>query len=59
MVESARALGLVEIPANEVNLTPALIPDIARQVIERAKRIGDEEAVARKAVEEYRRKRGE
>ena len=58
-VESARALGLVEIPANDVNLTPALIPDIAKQVVEKARRICDEEAVARKAVDAYRKKRGE
>ena len=32
-----------EIPVDKINLTPALIPDIARQVIEKAKRIGDEE----------------
>ena len=48
-----------EIPVDKINLTPALIPDIARQVIEKAKRIGDEEESARKAVEEYRRTRGE
>ena len=58
-VKSANELGLKEIPVDKINLTPALIPDIARQVIEKAKRIGDEEEIARKAVEEYRRTRGE
>ena len=58
-VKSANELGLKEIPVDKINLTPALIPDIARQVIEKAKRIGDEEEIARKAVKEYRRTRGE
>ena len=58
-VKSANELGLKEIPVEKINLTPALIPDIARQVIESAKRVCDEEEIARKAVEEYRRKRGE
>ena len=57
-VASARELGLVEIPAEKVNLTPALIPDIAEQVVARARKLVDEEEVARKAVEELRRKRG-
>jgi len=57
-VASARQLGLVEIAARDVNLTPALIPDIAKQVINRAKRIVEEEEAARKAIEDCRRKRG-
>ena len=57
-VASARELGLVEVPAEKVNLTPALIPDIAEQVIARARKLVDEEAAARRAVEELRRKRG-
>lgn len=58
-VKSANELGLKEIPVGKINLTPALIPDVARQVIESAKRVCDEEEIARKAVEEYCRKRGE
>lgn len=57
-VESARRLGLVEIPANEVNLTPSLIPDVAAQVIEGARRLVEEDEAARKAVEGLRRRRG-
>ena len=57
-VKSANTLGLKEIPVDKVNLTPALIPDVARQVIEKAKWIVEEEEIARKAVEEYRKKRG-
>ncbi len=57
-VDSARQLGLVEIPANDVNLTPPLIPDIANQVIDSARRIVEEEEVSREAVEAHRRKRG-
>jgi IS30 family transposase len=57
-VESAREFGLVEIPANEVNLTPALLPDIAEQVVERARRVVEEEEAASGAVEALRRKRG-
>ena len=57
-VASARELGLVEVPAEKVNLTPALIPDIAEQVIARARKLVDEEEAARRAVEELRRKRG-
>lgn len=57
-VESARKLGLVEIPANEINLTPALIPDIAEQVIESGKRVAEETEAERKALEAFRRKRG-
>jgi len=57
-VASARNLGLVEIAANDVNLTPALIPDIAEQVIERAKRIVAEEEAASKAIKTCRRKCG-
>ena len=58
-MDPVRKLGLVEIPANDVNLTPALIPSIAEQVIAKARRMVDEEEIARKAVEEYRRMRGE
>ena len=57
-VKSAKEFGLREIPAADVNLTPALIPAIAQQVIDRAKRLVEEEEVARKAVEAHRRKRG-
>ena len=57
-VTSARGFGLVEIPAEKVNLTPALIPDVAEQVIARARKLVEEDEAARKAVEELRRRRG-
>jgi hypothetical protein len=57
-VASAKEFGLEEIPPSEINLTPALISDIARQVIDRARRIVEEEEVSRKAVETLRVKRG-
>lgn len=57
-VASARKLGLAEIPAEKVNLTPALLPDIAEQVIARARKLVDEKEAALKAVEELRRRRG-
>ena len=57
-VEFAKGFGLREIPANEVIRTPALIPDIARQVLEKAKRIAKEEEITRKALERHRKSSG-
>ena len=53
-----KGFGLREIPANEVIRTPALIPDIARQVLEKAKRIAEEEEITRKALERHRKSSG-
>lgn len=57
-VTSAKEFGLKEIPPSEINLTPALIPDIAQQVIDQARRIVEEEEVTREAVRSWRGRRG-